>query len=94
MKAARDAGATFAWANVLYLKQGTREHFLEMLGREWPELTARYEALYQRRAYLAKAETEPVQVAVRQLKARYGLADRRRQKLVPPPEPEQLALAV
>jgi DNA repair photolyase len=94
VKAARDAGATFAWANVLYLRPGTREHFLAVLGQEWPELTARYEALYQRRAYLAKAETEPVQVTVRELKARYGLADRRRHKLIPPPDPEQLALAV
>ena len=70
VKAARDAGATFAWANVLHLKPGTREHFLAELGKQWPELAARYQALYQNRAYLAKAETEPVITHVRELKQR------------------------
>jgi DNA repair photolyase len=94
VKAARDAGAAFAWSTVLYLRPGTREHFLEVLGKEWPELTARYEAMYRSRAYLAKADTEPVQVQVRELKARYRIGDRRMQRLTPPPEPVQLDLAV
>ncbi|HET9326796.1 MAG TPA: radical SAM protein [Candidatus Eisenbacteria bacterium] len=94
VKAARDAGAAFAWASVLYLRPGTKEHFLEVLGNEWPELTARYEAMYRSRAYLAKADTEPVQLQVRQLKAKYRIGDRRRRKLEPPPEPVQLDLAV
>ena len=38
VKAARDAGATGVWANLLYLKPGTREHFLDHLARDWPEL--------------------------------------------------------
>jgi len=91
---ALNAGAAFAWSTVLYLRPGTREHFLEVLGKEWPELTARYEAMYRSRAYLAKADTEPVQVQVRELKARYRIGDRRMQRLTPPPEPVQLDLAV
>jgi DNA repair photolyase len=94
VKAARDAGATFAWANVLHLKPGTREHFLAELGKQWPELAARYQALYQNRAYLAKAETEPVITHVQELKQRFGIADRRRVRLVPPPEPVQIRLPV
>ena len=35
--AAREAGATFLWWNVLNLRPGTREHFLERLARDWPE---------------------------------------------------------
>ena len=35
VRAARDAGATGIWANLLYLKPGTREHFLEALARDW-----------------------------------------------------------
>ena len=31
--AAREAGATFLWWNVLNLRPGTREHFLERLAR-------------------------------------------------------------
>jgi DNA repair photolyase len=42
VRAARAAGATGIWANVLYLKPGTREHFLASLAREWPELLPRY----------------------------------------------------
>ena len=52
VRAARDAGATSVWTNVLYLRPGTREHFLENLARDWPELLPRYERLYAGRAYL------------------------------------------
>lgn len=94
VEAAREAGATFLWASLLYLKPGTREHFLTTLGREWPELVGRYETLYRNRAYLARAETDPVMAEVRGLKARYGIADRRHVRLAPPPEAVQLNLPV
>ncbi|MGH3103107.1 MAG: radical SAM protein [Gaiellaceae bacterium] len=94
VKAAREAGATSIWANLLYLKPGTREHFLEQLARDWPEELERYERLYAGRAYLPAAETEPVREQVAELRRRFGVADRRRTRLAPPPEPEQLALAI
>ena len=53
VRAAREAGATGIWANLLYLKPGTKEHFLAALERDWPELLPEYERLYARRAYLA-----------------------------------------
>ena len=43
VRAARDAGATGIWANVLYLRPGTREHFLDHLARDWPDLLPMYE---------------------------------------------------
>ena len=46
------------WANVLYLSPGTREHFLEALARDWPELLARVRAALRRRAYLPKADAD------------------------------------
>lgn len=46
LRAARDAGATHAWSNVLNLRPGTREHFLEVLEREWPDELDRYLRLY------------------------------------------------
>ncbi|MDX6513423.1 MAG: hypothetical protein QOE36_2927, partial [Gaiellaceae bacterium] len=46
VRAAREAGATGIWSNVLFLRPGTREHFLESLAREWPELVPEYERLY------------------------------------------------
>ena len=91
VREARAAGARSIWANVLYLRPGTREHFLEALAGDWPEEVERYEALYAARASLpatlAKSITEPV---------------RRATALSPPPtrrqptarEPRQLALTV
>jgi DNA repair photolyase len=94
IRAARDAGATNVWCNLLYLRPGTREHFLEHLARDWPALLPRYERLYRGRAYLRNSDAEPVRALVQRLRERYGIADRRRVRLEPPPEPEQLSLAV
>jgi DNA repair photolyase len=94
VRAARDAGATGVWANLLYLKPGTKEHFLNALERDWPELLPGYEQLYGRRAYLSKTDSEPVRAQVRELTRAHGIRDRRRLRLEPPPEPEQLELAV
>jgi DNA repair photolyase len=90
--AAREAGACGVWANTLYLKPGTREHFLDCLARDWPELLPDYERLYGRRAYLAKSDSAPVRETVRELARELAVRDRRRVKLAPPPEPEQLEL--
>ena len=94
VKAVRAAGATSVWANLLYLKPGTKEHFLEALARDWPEELERYEQLYARRAYLPRAEVDPVRDEVRSLAREHGVRDRRKQPLTPPPEPVQLTLAV
>jgi DNA repair photolyase len=94
VRAARQAGATSIWANLLYLRPGTREHFLENLARDWPDELERYEQLYAGRAYLSKKAAEPVRAQVAELRRRYEIADRRRARLEPSPEPEQLALAV
>jgi DNA repair photolyase len=90
--AAREAGACGIWANLLYLKPGTREHFLQCLARDWPELVPDYERLYERRAYLAAPEAAPAREEVRRLAREYGIRDRRPEPLRPPPKPEQLSL--
>lgn len=77
VKAARDAGATAVWTNVLYLKPGTREHFLENLARDWPALLPAYEQLYDGRAYVATDVVAAVKRQVRELAKRYEIADRR-----------------
>jgi DNA repair photolyase len=92
VRAAREAGACGVWANTLYLKPGTREHYLDCLARDWPELLPEYERLYGRRAYLPQSESNPVREAVRKLAREHGIRDRRRIRLAPPPEPEQLEL--
>jgi DNA repair photolyase len=94
VRAAREAGATGVWANLLHLKPGTKEHFLASLERDWPELLPEYARLYGRRAYLSKEDSEPVRAQVRELTRVHGIRDRRRVKLEPPEDPEQLQLAV
>jgi DNA repair photolyase len=94
VQAARDAGATGVWTNILFLRPGTREHFLEHLAEDWPELIPQYEELYHRRAYLSAEQTKPVRRQVAALARELGVADRRVRPAKPAREPEQLALAV
>jgi DNA repair photolyase len=94
VREARAAGATSIWANLLYLRPGTREHFLAALERDWPELLPEYEQLYRRGAYLARRETEPVREQVRALARSHGVRDRRRNGLEPAPPAEQLQIPV
>jgi DNA repair photolyase len=94
VKAARDAGATFVWANLLYLKPGTREHFLDHLSRDWPEQLATYEELYAKGAYLPREAGDPVRQRVAALRKEHGIADRRELPLAPPAAPEQLEMTI
>jgi DNA repair photolyase len=94
VRAAREAGATGVWANMLFLRPGTREHFLERLAEDWPELVPLYEELYAGRAYLPAAQVEPVRAQVAELARRFEIADRRVRPVEPKPREEQLALAV
>jgi len=96
LDAARDAGATHAWSNVLNLRAGTREHFLEVLGREWPAELDRYLRLYPAggAGYLTPVEADPIERRVAAVRRGSRIGDRRRIVLAPPPEPEQLPLAM
>jgi DNA repair photolyase len=94
VKAAREAGATSVWANLLHLRPGTREHFLEALARDWPGELERYQRLYAGRAYLPQPEVEPVRQQVRALAREHGIRDRRHEPLAPPPQPVQLSLTI
>ena len=91
VRAARDAGATSVWTALLNLRPGTREHFLDSLARDWPELLPRYQRLYRGRAYLGRAEIEPVRREVAELRERFETADRRRVRILPvaPPAADQ-----
>ena len=96
LNAAREAGATHAWSNVLNLRSGTREHFLSVLEREWPDELDRYRRLYPAggSGYLAPADLEPVERRISAVRRGARIDDRRRIVLSPPPPAEQLALAI
>src|SRR5256885_8106455 len=46
IKAIADHGAQFVGCNVMYLQDGTREHFMQFLAQEFPAMRSRYERLY------------------------------------------------
>ncbi len=92
VRAARDAGACGIWANLLYLRPGTREHFLDCLSRDWPELLPEYEGLYAGGAYLKSSDADPVRMSVRTLAREHRIGDRRAEPLRPPERDRQLSL--
>jgi len=94
--AAREAGATHAWSNILNLRPGTREHFLAVLEREWPEALERYRRLFPAGGpgYLRKADAEPIERRLAAVLRGARIEDRRRIVLVAAAEPSQLALPI
>jgi DNA repair photolyase len=94
--AAREAGASHAWSTVLNLRSGTREHFLAVLAREWPALLDRYERLFPAggSGYLSSRDAAPIQRRIGEVRTQADIADRRRIRLAPEPDPEQMALAI
>ncbi len=94
VKAAREAGATGVWTNLLFLRPGTREHFLEHVAEDFPDQLPRYLELYKGRAYLPADETKPVRKQVAAFAKEVGVRDRRRLRLDGTQHDEQLTLAV
>jgi DNA repair photolyase len=96
VRGAREAGACGIWTNILFLRPGTREHFLAKVAEEWPELVPEYEELYRGRAYLGSKESQPLKELVGDLAKKHGVRDRRRVRLAPEPPviAVQLMLAV
>ena len=94
VRAARDAGASSLWARELYLKPGTKEHFLECLERHWPELLPRYARDFAAHAYLPREYVNDLREQVREVQAAVPRREPARAPITPPPEPQQLDLAI
>ncbi len=77
---------------MLHLRDGTKDHFMAVLARHWPELVPRYERAYHERAYLPTALAAAPLREVARLRELHHVHDRRRARIVPPPEPKQLSL--
>jgi DNA repair photolyase len=76
IKAAADHGAAFMGANVMYLKGGTRDHFMGFLAREFPHMVDGYDRLYAG-AYASKDYVKAVRAMIDTLQQRYDLRQRR-----------------
>jgi DNA repair photolyase len=75
IKAISDHGARFVGCNVMHLQDGTRDHFMSFIRREFPSMLPRYERLYTRK-YPPDAYRKEVRGMVRVLLQRYGLTAR------------------
>ena len=71
VRAIADHGARFLGCNVMYLQDGTRAHFMDMLSRDFPALVPRYQRLY-RAKYPPDSYRRQVTGMVRLLQDRYG----------------------
>ena len=94
IRAAREAGACGVWAAPLNLRPGTREHFFAALEHDWPAELPRYREMFATRAYLPKEYGAGLQEKVRALRKEFAIGDRRKMKLGPPPEAEQMELGM
>lgn len=72
LKAIVDSGASYVGSMLLHLEGGTRRHFLEFLGREYPQLVAGYGRLYAGK-YASAAYATRFRTVMGALKAKYGL---------------------
>jgi DNA repair photolyase len=75
IKAIADHGAAFVGTNVLYLKDGTRTHFMGFLEKNFPELWKKYQRLYPG-AYARGAYSSQVRGIVRLLQKKYSVSKR------------------
>jgi DNA repair photolyase len=76
IKAIADHGARFVGCNVMYLQDGTRDHFMAFIAREFPAMKPRFERLYAKK-YPPDAYRKEVQAMVHVLQDRYGLRKRK-----------------
>ena len=75
IRAVADHGAAFMGANLLYLKGGTKDHFMGFLEAEHPALVEGYRRLY-RGAYAPSEYETSVRQVIRSIQARLGVPGR------------------
>jgi DNA repair photolyase len=88
IKAIADHGAAFMGANVLYLKGGTKDHFVGFLQQQFPHLVDSYSRLYAG-AYAPGEYVKTVRGMIDVLQRRYDIRGRRsrNEESVPEEEP-------
>jgi DNA repair photolyase len=94
IKAIADHGAAFMGANIMYLKGGTKDHFMGFLAGEFPHMVDSYNRLYAG-AYARDDYVKAVRCMIDTLQERYEIRGRkqRNEESVPqyPPAEEKAA---
>ncbi|MGH9221062.1 MAG: radical SAM protein, partial [Vicinamibacterales bacterium] len=77
IKAIADSGARSVGAMVMHLEGGTRDHFMALLNREYPQMVTKYTQLYASK-YVPKDYDARVQEVVSLMRERYRIAPRKK----------------
>ncbi len=72
IRAIGEHGAAFMGANVLHLKDGTKDHFMAFLAKEFPHMLEGYNRLYPR-AYAPPSYVAAVRATIDGLQQRYDI---------------------
>ncbi len=73
---ARDAGALWFAANVLFLMPASRKQFMPFLERKFPRLSQRYQKWYERAGYAPEKYRQEIAERVAKLRRKYKLGAR------------------
>jgi DNA repair photolyase len=76
VKAAAEAGASYIFANPLFLKPCSSAVFLPFVQQEFPHLLKEYEQRYQSRAFLPKAYSQRLSQLMAGLRSKYRMPRR------------------
>src|SRR4051812_28749958 len=87
IRAVADHDAAFMGANVLYLKGGTKDHYMGFLRREYPHLVEGYERLYPG-AYAPKPYVEAVKTIIDAVQEQFAVGRRARRGAEPDDDEE------
>ena len=76
VKTIAEHGACFIGCNVMYLQDGTRDHFMRWLAQEHPDLVGGYERLYVAK-YPPKAYRDKIHDVIGELKTKHAVTSDR-----------------
>jgi DNA repair photolyase len=91
-RAARDAGAQWFAASVLFLMPSSQKQFLPFLDAKFPKLARRYRDWFTRTGYAPEGYRREITARVAALRRKYALGARPVEKLQPHEGPQQLVL--
>jgi DNA repair photolyase len=95
VRATKEAGGKYIYANPLFLKPCSASVFLPFLEKEFPQLVADYRKRFAERAFVSKAYSKSISELMAQLRKKHGISrefSSRSQSTHPHPAQEQLKL--
>src|SRR5580704_10400818 len=91
-RGARDAGAQWFAASVLFLMPSAQKQFMPFLDAKFPKLAKRYRDWYPREAYAPESYRKEISERVAALRKKYGLGGRPMDSRRPPQKEQQMRL--